>query len=389
MHYVRCVISKEGNNMIYFDNAATTKCKPDEVYSAVNYYLREIGVSPGRGSYDLGIEASRMLYKSRKTVAKYFGLSKPQNVIFTKNSTEAINLFFDGYLQQGDNVVISCYEHNAVLRPLKNLVNQGRITLSVITREDLELSPESLYRKYSQNNTRVLSLTLASNLTGRKIFDTRISKEFSSHGVKIFVDASQGAGKTDISMSESEIDYLAFTGHKDLMAIPGVGGLCCEADGYLRPLIQGGTGIHGEEYVNPDIFPEGLEAGTLNMPAIWSLRTALLYAECHKKEIRKKEEDLTQYLMNSLTSLENVIVYDVEYPRVSTVAFNVKGVSSDRVVSFLNEGGICVRGGIHCAILAHEALGTVSTGAIRVSLSQYNSKQEIDTFIDLLRSIKQ
>ena len=107
--------------MIYFDNAATTKYKPEEVYEAVNFYLRDIGVSPGRGSYAIGIEASRMLYKTRCTVGKYFGMSRPDKVVFTKNSTEAMNLFFNGFLKKGDHVLISCYEHNAVLRPIHHL----------------------------------------------------------------------------------------------------------------------------------------------------------------------------------------------------------------------------------------------------------------------------
>ena len=128
--------------MIYFDNAATTKYKPEAVYEATNFYLREVGVSPGRGSYGMGIEASRMLYKSRCAVGKYFGMSRPDKVLFTKNSTEAMNLFFNGFLKKGDHVVISCYEHNAVLRPIQKLKEQGVIDCSIVQREDLEL-PES------------------------------------------------------------------------------------------------------------------------------------------------------------------------------------------------------------------------------------------------------
>lgn len=149
--------------MIYLDNAATTKYKPEEVYNAFNYYVREIGVSPGRGSYKLGIAASRMLYQARKTVAKYFGLSEP-NVIFTKNSTEAINLFFRGLLKNGDHVVISCYEHNAVLRPLHEMKQEGIIDYSIVSREDLELTPQEIYDKYVKTNTVLFETTLASNL---------------------------------------------------------------------------------------------------------------------------------------------------------------------------------------------------------------------------------
>ena len=271
--------------MIYFDNAATTKYKPEPVYEAVNYYLKEVGVSPGRGSYGIGIEASRMLYKARCAVGKYFGMSRQDKVIFTKNSTEAINLFINGILHQGDHVIISCYEHNAVLRPIQKLEEDGVIEYSIICKDDLELPAVDLYEKYGRANTKLLAMTLASNLTGRIVFREDIFRLFHDKGIITFVDSSQGAGKIRMSMKAQKIDFLAFTGHKDLMAIPGVGGLCCESTEHLTPLIQGGTGIHGESYTNPDVFPEGYEAGTLNMPAIWSLEAAISFLNDHFNEL--------------------------------------------------------------------------------------------------------
>lgn len=373
--------------MIYFDNAATTKYKPEEVYDAVNYYLRDVGVSPGRGSYTLGIDASRMLYKSRTIIGKYFGLTEPDKVIFTKNSTEAINLFFDGFLHKGDHVIISCYEHNAVLRPLQMLKEKGVIDYSVVTREDLLLPAEEIFDKYSRNNTRVFAVTLASNLTGRIIWHPELTTYFHDKGITTFLDSSQGAGKVDISMSKFGIDFLAFTGHKDLLGIPGVGGLCCQAKDRIDPLIQGGTGIHGESYTNPKVFPEGFEAGTLNMPAIWSLYAGIQFINNHKEEIRSKEKSLTKYLLDNLGLLSGITVYDFMEERVSTCCFNLDGISSDKLVSLLDKNGICTRGGIHCAILAHEAIGTVSTGTVRVSLSYQNSKDEIDKLIEVLKSV--
>lgn len=373
--------------MIYFDNAATTKYKPEEVYDAVNYYMREVGVSPGRGSYSLGIDASRMLYKTRCKVGRYFGMSRPDRVIFTKNSTEAMNLFFNGYLKKGDHVIISCYEHNAVLRPIQKLMEQGIIEYSVISREDLNLPAEELFEKYVKSNTRLLALTLASNLTGRIVFDESVTQLFHEKGVTVFVDSSQGAGKIRMDMKSQGIDYLAFTGHKDLLSVPGVGGLCCEAQEHIIPLIQGGTGIHGEEYTNPNIFPEGYEAGTLNMPAIWSLGASIDFLCNHSIEIWAKETELTSYLIEQLKSLEKIVIYDEVEDRVSTCSINVRGVSSDELVSYLDKNGICVRGGIHCTILAHEALGTVSTGAVRISLNYKNTKAEIDVMIDALNKV--
>lgn len=371
--------------MIYLDNAATTKIKPNEVIEALNYYLREIGVSPGRGSYSLGIEASRMLYKSRVTVGKYFGMTQPERVVFTKNSTEAINLLCNGILEKGDHVIISCYEHNAVLRPLNALKQKGIIDYSIISREDLGLDAEYVYSKYAKTNTRMIALTLASNLTGRIVLNENWMNYFHRKGIITFLDSSQGAGKISISMKNAGIDFLAFTGHKDLYGVPGVGGLCCESKAYFKPLIQGGTGIHGESYVNPDVFPEGYESGTLNMPAIWALKAGIEYVETHAAEIRDREKILTKYLLQGLTNIEGVKVYDIDNERVSTCCFTITDLASDKAVSLLDSRGICVRGGIHCAILAHESLGTVETGAVRISLSYKNTKAEIDQLLDTLR----
>lgn len=372
--------------MIYFDNAATTKYKPDEVIEAVNYYLTEIGISPGRGSYTLGIEASRMLYKSRTTIGAYFGMSRPERVIFTKNSTEAINLLFNGLLEKGAHVIISCYEHNAVLRPLHYLMGKGIIEYSVIDKNDLNLDAEKLYRKYAKKNTRIIALTLASNLTGRVIYREDWIRFFHDKGVVTFIDSSQGAGKISLDMKNAGIDFLAFTGHKDLYGIPGAGGLCCESKVSLRPLIQGGTGIHGESYVNPDIFPEGYEAGTLNMPAIWALKAGVEYVSSRAVDIREKENALMEYLIKGLRQIDGIEVYDEDSKRVSTCCFTLMDLSSDKVIALLDSKGICARGGIHCAILVHEALGTVGTGAVRISLNYANTKAEIDQLLDVLRS---
>lgn len=372
--------------MIYLDNAATTKYKPEEVYNAFNYYVREIGVSPGRGSYQLGIEASRMLYQARKTVAEYFGLSEA-NVIFTKNSTEAINMFFRGFLKQGDHVVITCYEHNAILRPLHEMKLKGIIDYSVISREDLILSPQEIYDKYVKSNTVLFETTLASNLTGRIVFNPEVLIYMKEKGINTFVDSSQGAGKIELSMKEDGIDYLAFTGHKDLLALPGVGGLVCTRKPAWKPLLQGGTGVLGDSYVNPDVFPEAYEAGTLNMPAIWSLKVALDWLKDNKKQCATEEQIITQYFIDGLDKIRNVVLYDKEFQRVGVVGLNINGMKSNEVVQYLDENDICTRGGIHCAILAHEALNTKEIGVVRFSIGLNNTKSDIDRVLEVIKKV--
>ena len=368
--------------MIYFDNAATSRPKPTEVIDAFNYFINEVGTSPGRGSYGLAIQASRMLYYSRNTVARFFHISDASNVVFTKNSTEAINLFFDGYLKKGDHVLISPYEHNAVLRPLQTLENDGVIKYTVLP-EHVIYSPD-LLDKYIQNNTVLLAVTLASNLTGQLVFSAELAHRAHGYGLQVFVDASQGAGKKLIDMQRDEIDFLAFTGHKDLLAVPGVGGLVSEKTLKIKPLIQGGTGIHGESYVNPQAFPDAYEAGTLNMPAIWSLKTSMEFIEKNIGLIAQKEKILLEYLEMRLIEIPRITLYNLNRNRVPTVCFNIEGVPSNIVVEMLNNNDICVRGGIHCAIKAHETIGTVKTGAVRISLSYNNSTEEIDTLIRVI-----
>lgn len=372
--------------MIYFDNAATSRPKPETVYDAYNYYMREIGTSPGRGSYGLAIQASRMLFQARKTLATFFGAKDPSNVVFTKNSTEAINLFLNGYLAKGDHVLISPFEHNAVLRPLHHLKADGVISYTVLPEAILYADAPSL-DQYVARNTKVLVLTLASNLTGQIVFNRRLVEEAHRHNLFVFVDASQGGGKGLVNISDDGIDALAFTGHKDLYGMPGVGGLITAAPLKIAPLIQGGTGIHGESYVNPDAYPDSYEAGTLNMPAIWALKCGVEYIKDHETEIREKERALLEQLLNGLKRLEKIVLYKAACHRVPTVCFNVKGVASSDVVKYLDQHGICVRGGIHCAILAHETIGTVEIGAVRVSVNFFNTAAEIDEFLQVIGAL--
>lgn len=372
--------------MVYLDNAATTKYKPEEVYKAFEYYVREIGVSPGRGSYQLGIEASRMLYKTRRVVAKYFGIDEP-NVIFTKNSTEAINMLFNGLLENGDHVIISCYEHNAVLRPLHSLKEKCIIDYSIISREDLLLPPEEVYKKYVKSNTVLFATTLASNLTGRVIYNPSLIRYMKVNGISTFVDSSQGAGKIQLSMSDEEIDYIAFTGHKDLLGLPGVGGLVCRQKPSWKPLIQGGTGVLGDSYVNPNVFPEAYEAGTLNMPAIWSLNASLEWLKQNAESMIEHEKELMDYLVTELDGIANITIYDREYDRVGAVGINIKDKKSNEIVQLLDDNDICTRGGIHCTILAHEALGTKEIGVVRISIGWMNKKEDIDALIEVLKRV--
>lgn len=369
--------------MIYFDNAATSRGKPECVLQAYMDYVKDIGVSPGRGSYELAIQASRMLHQSRKAVASFFKSQSKANVVFTKNSTEAINLFLNGFLSPGDHVLISCYEHNAVLRPMQTLKNAGIIDFTVLPEKTI-YAPEKDLHSFIRPTTKLAVITYASNLTGQYVYHRNLGMLLHESNIAVMVDASQGAGGGKINMANDYIDYLAFTGHKDLLALPGVGGLCSNEPLTFPPLLQGGTGIHGEEYTNPQIFPEGYEAGTLNMPAIWALKAAIEYIQANTASLRDKASMLMKTLIQGLYTCPKVKVYNPNHERVTTFCFNVEGYSSSDVVQILAENEICVRGGIHCAILAHETLNTVETGAVRISLNHANTIEEVNRFLSVI-----
>lgn len=371
--------------MIYFDNAATSRLKPKEVLDAFNYYVTEVGTSPGRGSYGLAIQASRMLYQSRKTLSSFFGAKEPSNVVFTKNSTEAINLFLNGYLKKGDHVLISPYEHNAVLRPIQTLKNKGIIDYMVLPSDAIDC-PQAIASSI-RPNTKLLTSTLASNLTGQIVFNKDMATIAHNNNVKVFVDASQGAGKRLINMTSDSVDFLAFTGHKDLLGLPGAGGLISKDEMKITPLIQGGTGIYGDSYINPEAYPDSYEAGTINMPAIWALKNAIDYIENNFDSLSNQENIILNRVLDGLDSIDRVVIYNRGARRVPTFCFNIADMSSSTVVENLSAKGICVRGGMHCAIKAHETIGTVETGAVRVSVNGFNTTEEADAFIQAIKEL--
>jgi selenocysteine lyase/cysteine desulfurase len=291
----------------------------------------------------------------------------------------------NGYLKEGSHVIITCYEHNAVLRPIHTLYEKGIITYDIISHEDLY--NENL-KSYIKPNTKLVISTLASNLTGQIVYNKDRFSIFHSLGIPILVDASQGGGKRLISMQRDIIDYVAFTGHKDLFAINGVGGLCSLNDLRISPLIQGGTGIYGDSYTNPNAYPDSYEAGTLNMPSIWSLKSGLDYIRTNFEEISKIEKVLTSDVISRLSENDRVIVYNKDFERVPTFCFNIKGIPSNEVVKVLDKNNVCVRGGIHCAILAHKTLNTDKIGTVRVSLNHFNTQLEVDTFIKIVNSLR-
>ena len=369
--------------MIYLDNAATTLKKPPCVIDAVVQAMNSMG-NAARGAHSSSLTASRVVYDARCKIAGLFGCRQSENVVFTCNSTEALNIALNGVFQPGDHVITTDLEHNSVLRPLYRLEKQGVITLSFVPADSQGRPDYAAFAGLIRPNTRAIVCTHASNLTGNMIDIAAVGKIAREHKLLFIVDASQTAGAVPIDMESMHIDILCFTGHKGLMAPQGTGGLCIREGVEIRPFKVGGSGIHSYDQKQPSPYPTRLEAGTLNSHGIAGLSAALDYiAEIGVETIQKKEYTLMRRFYDGVSKMEGVTVYgDFAGERTAVVALNIRDYDSGAVSDALyEEYGIATRPGAHCAPRMHRALGTTDRGAVRFSFSWFNTEEEIDRAI--------
>ena len=375
--------------MIYFDNAATSNPKPPAVIQAVCDAMTTMGNS-GRGAHQTSLEASRTIYAARAMLAKLFGCPSASRVVFTSNSTEALNTALFGLLQPGDHVVSTDLEHNSVLRPLYALEKQG-VLLDFCPADSLGRIDYSQLFSLVRPNTRAIVCTHASNLTGNVLDIDRIGTFARDHDLLFIVDASQTAGVFPIDMEKMCIDVLCFTGHKSLMGPQGTGGLCVGERADIRPLKQGGTGVQTYLREQPRELPTRLEAGTLNGHGIAGLRAALEFLEeTGISNIFAHEEALMRRFYEGVRKIPGITIYGdwSGAPRAPIVTLNLGDVSSGELSDALvEEYGIATRSGAHCAPRMHQALGTVEQGAVRFSFGFYNTEEQVDAAIDALRRL--
>ena len=375
--------------MIYLDNAATTLQKPQCVIEAVVQAMTIMG-NAARGAHGNSLNASRMVYDCRCKIANLFGCRLPENVIFTANSTEALNIALNGIFEPGDHVITTVLEHNSVLRPLYRLEKQGIITLSFVPSDCQGRVKTEDFAALIRPNTRAIVCTHASNLTGNMVDVAAVGKIAKEHGLLLIVDASQTAGAVPIDMEAMGIDILCFTGHKGLMAPQGTGGLCIREGVEVRPFKVGGSGVHSYDQEQPADYPTRLEAGTLNGHGIAGLSAALDFLEETGLEaIREKELSLMQRFLEGVRNIEGITLYgDFDYERTAVVALNLRDYDSGAVADALyEEYGIATRAGAHCAPLMHQALGTQDQGAVRFSFSWFNTEEEVDAAAKALAAL--
>jgi len=379
--------------VIYLDYAATSWPKPPAVIAAMSDFLERAGGNPGRSGHRLSIEAARIVYDVRETVATFFNAPDPLRVIFTPNVTHALNLALRGLLRPGDHVVTSSMEHNAVMRPLRALERQGVRLSTIPCSADGTLDVAAAQRVITPG-TRLVVINHASNVCGTILPVGEIAPLAHRAGALFLVDAAQTAGVVPLDMAALGIDLLAFTGHKGLHGPPGSGGLVLGAGvdpAQLEPLVRGGTGSRSEREEQPDDLPDRFESGTANGVGIAGLGAGLRWVmERGVDAIRAHETSLTTALINGLAAIDGVTVHGPQRAEAMTavVSFTVRGRRvSDIGLRLDEEHDVLCRVGLHCAPAAHRTLGTFPEGTIRLSPGPQTTRGDIAVAVQAVRRI--
>lgn len=380
---------------IYLDCAATSRQKPPQVLKALVDFAQNVGVSHGRGAYRSAIEANELVFGTRSALAKLFHIQRMDRILFTKNITEAINIALKGYLKPGDHVVLSGLEHNAVIRPLNKLKAERGIEYTIVPANATgRLNPYDFEEAFKPN-TKLVCLTHASNVIGTLTPVAEVGALCVKKNIAFLVDTAQTAGVVPIDMQAMNIDFLAFTGHKSLLGAPGTGGLAVSAKRDLDSLIEGGTGSNSDKEEQPTQWPDKFESGTQNYWGLAALRAGVEYLlKNGVQSVFRKEEALTQRFLSQVEKIKGIKTYGllsgVTGGRVAVVSLNVEGMDPSEVAYELDERyGIMVRSGLHCAPLAHKAIGTYPIGTVRFSFGPYNTDAEVEKALKALREITQ
>lgn len=375
--------------MIYLDNAATSYPKPRGMVAAMEECILKYCGNPGRSGHSMSMRTGEEVYHARRKIASLFGIKQPERLVFTKNTTEALNMGLKGVLQSGDHVITTTMEHNSVLRPLKALEKRG-VSQSVIRADREGFIKASEIEKAIRKDTKLIAITAASNVTGTRMPIEEIGELARRRGILFLVDGAQGAGSMAIDVERMHIDMLAFPGHKGLLGPQGTGALYVSPEIRLRHILEGGTGTDSKSRFQPCEFPEGYEAGTINAPAIIGLGYSAEFVEKIGPEvIGKYEEELIGWLDERLDEMDFVKRYGPDACRKTGISLiNIKGVGAEEVTSVLSSKyGIAVRGGYHCAGLAHKTIGTWDEGAVRISVGPFNTRKDMEKLADAIKKI--
>lgn len=372
---------------IYFDNGSTSWPKAPGVQEAVSELLKNGAFNINRGNYAGAYEVESVVLETRDQLVQLFHGTDSRNVIFTPGITYSLNYFIKGFLKNGDHVLVSGLEHNAVMRPLEQMKLAGVDYDIVPVDEEGNLDPEDL-RERIRINTNAVIMTHASNVCGTVVPIREIGSICKEYGLFFAVDTAQSAGTLPVDMQECQIDFLAFTAHKGLLGPQGIGGFLISErlDKKMEPYIAGGTGSQSDSLLMPDYLPDKYESGTMNLPGIIGLHASLDYIrEQGLKAIHDKKMELTEYLLNEVKRIPQVRIVgrkDVQ-DRVAVVSLDFLTIDNAVAAFELEqECGVMTRVGLHCAPAAHQSLHTFPQGTVRFAFSASNTFSEIDRCVE-------
>lgn len=372
--------------MIYFDNGSTSFPKAPGVTDAMADYINNGAFNINRGNYEGAYDIEEMVLETRELLLDFFKAPKETHVVFTPGITYSLNYFIKGFLKKGDHVLISGMEHNAVVRPLVQLEKEGIRWEIINTGKNGIISLEDLRKKITLD-TKAVIINHASNVCGAVQPISDIGKICREKGVVFAIDTAQSAGTIAIDMESDFVDFLAFTGHKGLLGPQGIGGFIVTESLAERivPIIVGGTGSMSDKLIVPEFLPDRFESGTLNLPGIIGLRTAILHInDVGIKGIYQKKMELTDYFFNEVKNFKEIkIIGDFKAnDRAAVVSLDFQGRDNAMIAFDLEQDyGIMTRVGLHCAPIAHKTLGTFPKGTVRFSFSKNNTIEEIDRCI--------
>ena len=377
---------------VYLDNGATSYPKAPGVAEAMSDYILKNGANVGRGAYESSFEAENIVFETRELLSELFNSRKSENVVFTKNVTESLNVIIKGALGAGDHAIVSSMEHNAVMRPLNSLAKRG-VSFSKVKCSHLgELGPNDI-KDLIQPNTKAIVMTHASNVCGTILDLEAVGRVCKEYGLIFIIDAAQTAGFLDIDMDKLNADAIAFTGHKGLLGPQGMGGFVVRDSlaKSMDTLIEGGTGSLSDQEIQPEYMPDKLESGTMNIPGIYGLNAALKFIkDTGIKNIRRGELNLVERFLGELKEMDLINIIgrtDVEN-RTGVVSIDVPTRdNADISYKLYSEYGIATRCGMHCAPSAHQTLGTFPKGTVRFSFSHFNTYEDVDYAVKALGSI--
>lgn len=373
--------------LIYFDSAATSYLRPKQVADDLLYALHHFG-SPGRGAHPAALEAGRCLFDTRQKVAQFFG-AKTENTVFTSGVTESLNMVIEGLFDEGDHVITTAIEHNAVLRPLYHKQSQG-LELSIIPLTDNGLLDYDAFEDEIKENTKAIICNHVSNVLGTRTDLAYLASLCEKHNLLLIVDGAQSAGFLPVNIEKDRIDVFCFTGHKSLYGITGTGGFCFRDGVNIPSLKRGGSGQDSFSKDMPENSPNRLEAGTSNSHGIAALRAGISFIEeVGLDNIHKKKEALTKQFLEAIKQINGIRIYSNHDKAIGNlVALNLGRLSSGTLADWLAQDyNICVRPGSHCAPLVHEHFGTEKQGMARFSFSYFNTEEEVATAITALQKI--